>query len=542
MLSVSNLSVQFGKRILFDEVNVSFTQGNCYGIIGANGAGKSTFLKILSGEIDPTSGKVHLEPGRRMSVLEQNHNAYDDIAVLETVVMGNKPLYKIKKEIDTLYADYSDENADRIGELQVTFEEMNGWNADSDAATLLSNLGIRETLHFTLMSELDSKLKVRVLLAQALFGNPDVLIMDEPTNDLDYETITWLENFLASYDNTVIVVSHDRHFLDAVCTNISDIDFSKMNSFSGNYSFWYESSQLAARQRAQQNKKAEDKAKELQEFIRRFSANVAKSKQATSRKKMLEKLKIEDIKPSSRRYPAIIFEQEREAGDQILNIENLAASSEDGELLFQNLNLNLAKGDKVTILSKDSRATTAFYEIINGKRKADRGTYHWGITTAQSYLPADNSDYFNENLNLVDWLRQWAKTEEEREEVYIRGFLGKMLFSGEEALKKCTVLSGGEKVRCMLSRMMMIRANVLMLDEPTNHLDLESITAFNNSLNNFKGTVIFTTHDHQFAQTVANRIVELTPKDTIDRYLTFDEYMSDKAIRELRDKMYAIPV
>ncbi|MEP0133862.1 MAG: ATP-binding cassette domain-containing protein [Eudoraea sp.] len=542
MLSVSNLSVQFGKRILFDEVNVSFTQGNCYGIIGANGAGKSTFLKILSGEIDPTSGKVNLEPGRRMSVLEQNHNAYDDIAVLETVVMGNKPLYKIKKEIDALYADYTDENADKIGELQVTFEEMNGWNADSDAATLLSNLGIQEVLHYTLMSELDSKLKVRVLLAQALFGNPDVLIMDEPTNDLDYETITWLENFLASYDNTVIVVSHDRHFLDAVCTNISDIDFGKINSFSGNYSFWYESSQLAARQRAQQNKKAEDKAKELQEFIRRFSANVAKSKQATSRKKMLEKLKIEDIKPSSRRYPAIIFEQEREAGDQILNIENLAASSEDGELLFQNLNLNLAKGDKVTILSRDSRATTAFYEIINGKRKADSGKYHWGITTAQSYLPADNSDYFNENLNLVDWLRQWAKTEEEREEVYIRGFLGKMLFSGEEALKKCTVLSGGEKVRCMLSRMMMIRANVLMLDEPTNHLDLESITAFNNSLNNFKGTVIFTTHDHQFAQTVANRIVELTPKDTIDRYLTFDEYMSDKAIREQRDKMYAIPV
>jgi ATPase subunit of ABC transporter with duplicated ATPase domains len=542
MLSVSNLSVQFGKRILFDEVNVSFTQGNCYGIIGANGAGKSTLLKILSGEIDATSGKVHLEPGRRMSVLEQNHNAYDDIAVLETVVMGNKPLYKIKKEIDALYADYSDENADKIGELQVTFEEMNGWNADSDAATLLSNLGIPEVFHFTLMSELDSKLKVRVLLAQALFGNPDVLIMDEPTNDLDYETITWLENFLASYDNTVIVVSHDRHFLDAVCTNIADIDFGKINSFSGNYTFWYESSQLAARQRAQQNKKAEDKAKELQEFIQRFSANVAKSKQATSRKKMLAKLKIEDIKPSSRRYPAIIFEQEREAGDQVLNIENLAASSEDGELLFQNLNLNLAKGDKVTILSRDSRATTAFYEIINGNRKADSGTYHWGITTAQSYLPADNSEYFNENLNLVDWLRQWAKTEEEREEVYIRGFLGKMLFSGEEALKKCTVLSGGEKVRCMLSRMMMIRANVLMLDEPTNHLDLESITAFNNSLNNFKGTVIFTTHDHQFAQTVANRIVELTPKDTIDRYLTFDEYMSDKAIREQRDKMYAIPV
>ncbi|WP_297793447.1 ATP-binding cassette domain-containing protein [uncultured Eudoraea sp.] len=542
MLSVSNLSVQFGKRVLFDEVNIRFTQGNCYGIIGANGAGKSTFLKILAGEIDPTSGQVNLEHGRRMSVLEQNHNAYDDIAVLETVVMGNKPLFKIKKEIDALYADYSDENADKIGELQVKFEEMNGWNADSDAATLLSNLGIAESLHYTLMSDMDSKLKVRVLLAQALFGNPDVLIMDEPTNDLDYETISWLENFLASYENTVIVVSHDRHFLDAVCTNIADIDFGKMNSFSGNYSFWYESSQLAARQRAQQNKKAEDKAKELQEFIQRFSANVAKSKQATSRKKMLEKLKIEDIKPSSRRYPAIIFEQEREAGDQILNIENLAASSDDGELLFQKLNLNLAKGDKVAVISRDSRATTAFYEIINGNRKPDSGSFHWGITTAQSYLPADNSNFFNQDLNLVDWLRQWAKTKEEKEEVYIRGFLGKMLFSGEEALKKCTVLSGGEKVRCMLSRMMMLRANVLMLDEPTNHLDLESITAFNNSLKNYKGTVIFTTHDHQFAQTVANRIVELTPKNTIDRYLTFDEYMSDKAIREQRDKMYAIPV
>ena len=542
MLSVSNLSVQFGKRVLFDEVNIRFTQGNCYGIIGANGAGKSTFLKILAGEIDPTSGQVNLEHGRRMSVLEQNHNAYDDIAVLETVVMGNKPLFKIKKEIDALYADYSDENADKIGELQVKFEEMNGWNADSDAATLLSNLGIAESLHYTLMSDMDSKLKVRVLLAQALFGNPDVLIMDEPTNDLDYETISWLENFLASYENTVIVVSHDRHFLDAVCTNIADIDFGKMNSFSGNYSFWYESSQLAARQRAQQNKKAEDKAKELQEFIQRFSANVAKSEQATSRKKMLEKLKIEDIKPSSRRYPAIIFEQEREAGDQILNIENLTASSDDGELLFQKLNLNLAKGDKVAVISRDSRATTAFYEIINGNRKPDSGSFHWGITTAQSYLPADNSNFFNQDLNLVDWLRQWAKTKEEKEEVYIRGFLGKMLFSGEEALKKCTVLSGGEKVRCMLSRMMMLRANVLMLDEPTNHLDLESITAFNNSLKNYKGTVIFTTHDHQFAQTVANRIVELTPKNTIDRYLTFDEYMSDKAIREQRDKMYAIPV
>ncbi|MEZ2414082.1 ABC-F family ATP-binding cassette domain-containing protein [Muriicola sp. E247] len=541
MLSVSNLSVQFGKRILFDEVNVSFTQGNCYGVIGANGAGKSTFLKILSGGVDPTSGHVHLEHGKRMSVLEQDHNAYDRNTVLETVVMGNKPLFKIKKEIDALYADYSDENAERIGELQVTFEEMNGWNADSDAAALLSNLGIREEFHYTEMSDLDAKLKVRVLLAQALFGSPDVLVMDEPTNDLDYETIEWLENFLANYENTVIVVSHDRHFLDAVCTHIVDIDFGKLNLYSGNYTFWYESSQLAARQRAQQNKKAEEKAKELQEFIMRFSANVAKSKQATSRKKMLEKLKIEDIKPSSRRYPAIIFDREREAGDQILNIEGMSARSEDGALLFDKLNLNLAKGDKVAVISRDSRATTAFYEIINGNKKPESGKYQWGVTTTQSYLPADNSSFFEDNINLVDWLRQWAKTEEEKEEVYLRGFLGKMLFSGEEALKKCTVLSGGEKVRCMLSRMMLLRANVLMLDEPTNHLDLESITAFNNSLKNFKGTVLFTTHDHQFAQTVANRIVELTPKQTIDRYLSFDDYMSDKSIKELREKMYSVP-
>lgn len=541
MLSVSNLSVQFGKRILFDEVNVSFTQGNCYGVIGANGAGKSTFLKILSGSVDPTSGHVHLEHGKRMSVLEQDHNAYDSNTVLETVVMGNKPLFEIKKEIDALYADYSDENAERIGELQVTFEEMNGWNADSDAAALLSNLGIREEFHYTEMSDLDAKLKVRVLLAQALFGSPDVLVMDEPTNDLDYETIEWLENFLANYENTVIVVSHDRHFLDAVCTHVVDIDFGKLNLYSGNYTFWYESSQLAARQRAQQNKKAEEKAKELQEFIMRFSANVAKSKQATSRKKMLEKLKIEDIKPSSRRYPAIIFDREREAGDQILNIEGMSARSEDGTLLFDKLNLNLAKGDKVAVISRDSRATTAFYEIINGNRKPESGKYQWGVTTTQSYLPADNSSFFEQNINLVDWLRQWAKTEEEKEEVYLRGFLGKMLFSGEEALKKCTVLSGGEKVRCMLSRMMLLRANVLMLDEPTNHLDLESITAFNNSLKNFKGTVLFTTHDHQFAQTVANRIVELTPKQTIDRYLSFDDYMSDKSIKELREKMYSVP-
>ena len=537
MLSVSNLSVQFGKRVLFDEVNVTFTQGNCYGIIGANGAGKSTFLKILSGKQEPTSGRVILEPGKRMSVLEQDHYAYDDYTVLDTVIMGNKVLSKVKKEMDDLYADYSDEHAERIGELQIQFDEMNGWNAESDAAALLSNLGITEDMHYTMMSEMDGKLKVRVLLAQALFGNPDVLIMDEPTNDLDFETIGWLENFLANYDNTVIVVSHDRHFLDAVCTHISDIDFGKINHYSGNYTFWYESSQLAARQRAQQNKKAEEKAKELQEFIARFSANVAKSKQATSRKKMLEKLNIEEIKPSSRRYPAIIFERDREAGDQILHVENLAASI-DGQVLFQNVDINLAKDDKVAVISKDSRATTAFYEILNGNLKPDAGTFAWGITTSQSYLPVDNSDFFTQDLSLVDWLRQWAKTEEEREEVYVRGFLGKMLFSGEEALKNCKVLSGGEKVRCMLSRMMMLRANVLMLNEPTNHLDLESITAFNNSLKNFKGTVLFTTHDHEFSQTVANRIIELTPSGIIDRYMTFDEYMDDKNIQELREKMY----
>ena len=538
MLSVSNLSVQFGKRVLFDEVNTQFVQGNCYGIIGANGSGKSTFLKIVSGKQDATSGHVHLEPGKRMSVLEQNHNAFDDFMVLETVVMGNKDLFKVKSEIDKLYENYTDENAEKIGELQITFEEMNGWNADSDAATLLSNLGIGENLHYTTMADLDGKQKVRVLLAQALFGDPDVLIMDEPTNDLDYETITWLENFLANYDNCVIVVSHDRHFLDSVCTHISDIDFGKISHFSGNYTFWYESSQLAARQRAQQNKKAEEKKKELQEFIARFSANVAKSKQATSRKKMIDKLNIEQIKPSSRRYPAIIFKSEREAGDQILNVEKLS-SSVDGELLFKNIDLNLAKGDKVILFSKDSRATTAFYEIVSGNLKQEEGKFQWGVTTTQSYLPLDNHSFFEKKMSLVDWLRKWAKTEEEREEVFIRGFLGKMLFSGEEALKMCDVLSGGEKVRCMLSRMMMIRANVLKLDEPTNHLDLESITAFNNTLKNFKGTVLLTTHDHEFAQTIGNRVVELTPKGVIDRYMTFEEYMADEKIKQLREKMYA---
>ena len=539
MLSVSNLSIQFGKRILFDEVNVTFTTGNCYGIIGANGAGKSTFLKVLSGQLDPNAGHVHLEPGKRMSVLEQNHFAYDEHQVLQSVIMGNKPLYAIKKEMDDLYAnpDFSDADSERVGELQIKFEEMDGWNADSDAAALLSNLGISEDLHYTLMGDLDGKKRVRVLLAQALFGNPDVLIMDEPTNDLDYETIQWLEEFLANYDHTVIVVSHDRHFLDSVCTHISDIDFGKINHYSGNYTFWYESSQLAARQRAQQNKKAEEKKKELETFIARFSANVAKSKQATSRKKMIDKLNIEEIKPSSRRYPAIIFEQDREAGDQILNINNLCVN-QDNVPLFDQIDLNLAKGDKVIVFSKDARATTAFYEAISGNQPTVSGTVDWGITTSQSYLPLDNSSFFENPLSLVDWLRQYAQTEEEREEVFLRGFLGKMLFSGEEALKLSNVLSGGEKVRCMLSRMMMQRANVVLLDEPTNHLDLESITAINNSLVKFKGTVLLTTHDHAFAQSVGNRIVELTPKGVIDRHMSFDEYMSDIKIKALREKMY----
>jgi len=540
MLSVSNLSVQFGKRILFDEVNTTFSSGNCYGIIGANGAGKSTFLKILSGKQDPNSGHVHLEPGKRLSVLEQNHNACDAFTVLETVLRGNIPLFRVKAEMDALYAkeDFSDADGERVGALQIQFEEMDGWNADSEAATLLSHLEIPEALHYSLMSELDGRQKVRVLLAQALFGNPDVLVMDEPTNDLDYETIMWLEQFLSNYNNTVIVVSHDRHFLDAVCTHISDIDFGKITHYSGNYTFWYESSQLAVRQRAQQNKKAEEKKKELQEFIARFSANVAKSKQATSRKKMIEKLNVEEIKPSSRRYPAIIFDQEREAGDQILNIERLSFAQE-GVTLFKEVNLNLAKGDKVIVHSKDTRAITAFYRILAGEIEAESGAVEWGITTSQAYLPVDNDDYFIENISLVDWLRQYAKTEEEREEVFLRGFLGKMLFSGEEALKKAGVLSGGEKVRCMLSRMMMQRANVLLLDEPTNHLDLESITAFNNSLKNFKGTLLCSTSDHAFSQSLGTRIVELTPSGMIDRHMNFDDYMTDPKIKELREKMYA---
>ena len=540
MLNVSNLSVQFGKRILFDEVNTSFVKGNCYGIIGANGAGKSTFLKILSKSLEPNSGNVSLEPGKRMSVLEQNHFAFDDKQVLETVIMGNKDLFLIKKEMDEIYAkpDFSDKDSDRVGVLQLEYEEMDGWNAESSAAALLSNLEIKEENHYRLMSELDGIQKVKVLLAQALFGNPDVLIMDEPTNDLDFETIKWLENFISNYENTVIVVSHDRHFLDSVCTHISDIDFGKINHFSGNYTFWYESSQLALRQKTQQNKKAEEKKKELEDFIARFSANASKSKQATSRKKMLDNLKIEDIKPSSRRYPAIIFNSEREAGDQILSVENLSYSDSSGKL-FDKISFNLNKGEKVILYSKDTKATTAFYEILNNNIKAETGKFNWGITTSQSYLPLDNNSFFTQKISLVDWLRQWAKDDEEREEVFIRGFLGKMIFSGEEALKNCDVLSGGEKVRCMLSRMMMLRSNVLMFDEPTSHLDLESITALNNSIKKFKGNVILSTHDFEFAKSVGNRIIELTPNGVIDRLTTFDSYILDPKVKELRKKLYS---
>jgi len=540
MLSVSNLSVQFGKRVLFDEVNTSFVKGNCYGIIGANGAGKSTFLKILSKSIEPNSGNIHLESGKRMSVLEQNHFAFDEKQVLETVIMGNKDLFSIKKEMDEIYAnpDFSDKDSDRVGVLQLKYEEMDGWNAESSAAALLSNLDIKEEHHYKSMSELDGVQKVKVLLAQALFGNPDVLVMDEPTNDLDFETIKWLENFISNYDNTVIVVSHDRHFLDSVCTHISDIDFGKINNYSGNYTFWYESSQLALRQKTQQNRKSEEKKKELEDFIARFSANASKSKQATSRKKMLDNLKIEDIKPSSRRYPAVIFTSEREAGDQILSVENLSFS-DSTSTLFDKIDFNLNKGDKVVLYSKDTRATTAFYEILNNKIKSNTGRFDWGITTSQAYLPLDNSSYFHDKISLVDWLRQWSKNDEEREEVFIRGFLGKMIFSGEEALKNCDVLSGGEKVRCMLSRMMMLRSNVLMFDEPTSHLDLESITALNNSIKKFKGNVILSTHDFEFAKSVGNRVIELTPNGVIDRLTTFDSYISDPKIKELRAKLYS---
>ncbi len=540
MLTVSNLSLQFGKRVLFDEVNIMFTKGNCYGIIGANGAGKSTFLKILTGKQDPTTGHVSLEPGKRMSVLEQDHFAYDQYTVLEAVLRGNKKLFEIKEEMDALYAkeDFSDEDGIKAGELGVIYDEMGGWTAESDAQTMLSNVGIKDDMHWQMMSELENKDKVKVLLAQALFGNPDVLILDEPTNDLDIDTISWLEDFLADYENTVIVVSHDRHFLDTVCTHIGDLDYAKLNLYTGNYSFWYQASQLATRQRAQANKKAEEKKKELQDFIARFSSNVAKAKQATARKKMIDKLNIDDIKPSSRRYPAIIFEMEREVGDQILDVKGLE-KTKDGELLFSNIDLNLKKGDKVAVLSKNSLAITEFFEILAGNIKADKGAVAWGVTTNQSQMPLDNTKFFQEDISLVDWLRQFTKNDEERHEEFVRGFLGRMLFSGDEALKSCKVLSGGEKMRCMFSRMMLQKANVLLLDEPTNHLDLESITTLNNSLSNFKGNLLLASHDHEMLSTVCNRIIELTPKGIIDREMTYDEYLADKKIKELREKMYS---
>lgn len=540
MLTVSNLSLQFGKRVLFDEVNIMFTKGNCYGIIGANGAGKSTFLKILTGKQDPTTGHVSLEPGKRMSVLEQDHFAYDQYTVLEAVLRGNKKLFEIKEEMDALYAkeDFSDEDGIKAGELGVIYDEMGGWTAESDAQTMLSNVGIKDDMHWQMMSELENKDKVKVLLAQALFGNPDVLILDEPTNDLDIDTISWLEDFLADYENTVIVVSHDRHFLDTVCTHIGDLDYAKLNLYTGNYTFWYQASQLATRQRAQANKKAEEKKKELQDFIARFSSNVAKAKQATARKKMIDKLNIDDIKPSSRRYPAIIFEMEREAGDQILDVKGLE-KTKDGELLFSNIDLNLKKGDKVAVLSKNSLAITEFFEILAGNTEADKGTVAWGVTTTQSHMPLDNTNFFQEDLSLVDWLRQFTKNDEERHEEFVRGFLGRMLFSGDEALKSCKVLSGGEKMRCMFSRMMLQKANILLLDEPTNHLDLESITTLNNSLSNFKGNILLSSHDHEMLSTVCNRIIELTPQGIIDREMTYDEYLSDKKVKELREKMYS---
>ena len=540
MISVNNLSLQFGKRVLFDEVNVKFVNGNCYGVIGANGAGKSTFLKILTGDQDPTTGRIELEPGKRLAVLKQNHFEFDAFPVLQTVIMGHKRLYEIMTEKDALYAkpDFSDEDGMRTAELEGEFADLEGWNAETDAATLLSNLGIDESKHYTLMEDLSSELKVRVLLAQALFGNPDVLVLDEPTNDLDLKTIGWLEDFLLDFRNTVIVVSHDRHFLDTVCTHICDIDFGKINLFTGNYSFWYQSSQLAARQRADKNKKAEEKKKELMDFISRFSANASKSKQATSRRKMLDNLNIEEIQPSSRKYPGITFHQERDAGNQILSIDGLSKSA-DGTTLFKNLSLIVNKGDKIAFISKNSLALTSFFEILNGRIKADTGEFTYGTTINTAYIPNDNSEYFSEKLPLIDWLRQYAQTDEEREEVYLRTFLGRMLFTGEEALKTANVLSGGEKVRCMLSKMMLAKANLLMMDEPTNHLDLESITALNNGMQEYQGTVLFTSHDHELVNTVANRIVEITPNGIIDKMMPYDDYLADAKITQMQEELYA---
>ena len=540
MITVSNLSLRYGKRTLFEDVNLKFTPGNCYGVIGANGAGKSTFLKILSGEIDPSSGSVSFTPGERMAVLKQNHYEFDEFTVIETVMMGHKEMYAVMKEKDALYTkeDFTDKDGERAGELETLFAEMDGWNAESNAATLLSNLGIGEDLHYKLLNELDGTQKVRVLLAQALFGKPDILLLDEPTNDLDIQTIAWLEDFLAGYEAIVLVVSHDRHFLDTVCTHVADIDFGKVNIYTGNYSFWYESSQLAARQRSDQNKKMEDKVKELQEFIRRFSANASKSKQATSRKKALDKINIEEIQPSNRKYPAILFNnhQGREAGDQILQVEKLSKSL-NGEVLFSDVSFMVNKGDKISVLSENSLATTAFYQILTGRDTDFSGDFKWGVTINVGEIPNDNSSFFaGKDENLIDWLREYS--EGEKDEQFIRSFLGRMLFSGEEVLKKCSVLSGGEKMRCMFSRMMLQQANLLLFDEPTNHLDLESITALNNGMDDFKGTILFTSRDHELTQTVANRIIEITPKGIIDKLMPYDEYIANEAIKEQRKTMY----
>ena len=536
MITVSNVSVQFGKRVLFNDVNLKFTSGNCYGIIGANGAGKSTFLRTIYGDLDPTTGSIALGPGERLSVLSQDHFKWDAFTVMDTVMMGHTVLWDIMKQREELYAkeDFTDEDGLKVSELEERFAELDGWNAESDAAMLLSGLGIKEDKHYTLMGELSGKEKVRVMLAQALYGNPDNLLLDEPTNDLDMETVTWLEEYLSNFEHTVLVVSHDRHFLDSVCTHTVDIDYGKINMFAGNYSFWYESSQLALRQQQNQKAKAEEKKKELEEFIRRFSANVAKSKQTTSRKKMLEKLNVEEIKPSSRKYPGIIFTPEREPGNQILEVAGLSKKSEEGVVLFNDVNFNVEKGDKIVFLSRNPRAMTALFEIINGNIKPDSGTFNWGVTITTAYLPLDNTDFFNTDLNLVDWLSQFG----EGNEVYMKSFLGRMLFSGEEVLKKVSVLSGGEKMRCMIARMQLRGANCLILDTPTNHLDLESIQAFNNNLKTYRGNILFSSHDHEFIQTVANRIIELTPNGIIDKMMEYDEYITSDHIKELRAKMY----
>ena len=536
MITVSNVSVQFGKRVLFNDVNLKFTSGNCYGIIGANGAGKSTFLRTIYGDLDPTTGTIALGPGERLSVLSQDHFKWDSYTVMDTVMMGHTVLWDIMKQREELYAkeDFTDEDGLKVSELEEKFAELDGWNAESDAAMLLSGLGVKEDKHYVLMGELSGKEKVRVMLAQALYGNPDNLLLDEPTNDLDMETVTWLEEYLSNFEHTVLVVSHDRHFLDSVCTHTVDIDYGKINMFAGNYSFWYESSQLALRQQQNQKAKAEEKKKELEEFIRRFSANVAKSKQTTSRKKMLEKLNVEEIKPSSRKYPGIIFTPEREPGNQILEVAGLSKKTEEGVVLFNDVNFNVEKGDKIVFLSRNPRAMTALFEIINGNIKPDSGTFNWGVTITTAYLPLDNTDFFNTDLNLVDWLSQFG----EGNEVYMKSFLGRMLFSGEEVLKKVSVLSGGEKMRCMISRMMLTDANCIILDTPTNHLDLESIQAFNNTLQSFKGNILFSSHDHEFIQTVANRIIELTPNGIIDRIMEYDDYITDPMVAELREKLY----